>query len=59
MKKKSWKKKYKALYTKYIMLEQVSLAYCKECGWNGIIPDGICLICKHFDCEEKKQKQSP
>ena len=56
MKKKEWKKKYKELHEKYLLLEQRSLYFCYKCSWNAIVPTVGCLNCQHFDREEKKDQ---
>ena len=52
-----WKKKYKKLKKKYLLLNQGSLLHCNGCGWNTIIPyeDTICLNCNYWE-DKMKQK---
>lgn len=56
MKKKEWKKKYKELHEKYLLLQQRSLENCDKCSWNAIIPSIGCLNCQYWDREEKKDQ---
>lgn len=60
MKKKEWKRKYKELHERYLLLQQSSLRFCSGCAWNAILPNGVCLNCQYWDkqMEEKKDKES-
>jgi uncharacterized Zn finger protein (UPF0148 family) len=56
-----WKKKYKKLKKKYLLLNQGSLLHCEKCGWNTIIPyeDTICLNCHYWEDKMKEKEKNP
>jgi hypothetical protein len=56
-----WKKKYKKLKKKYLLLNQGSLLHCYSCGWNTIIPyeDTICLNCHYWEDKMKEKEKNP